>query len=70
MTWYINKHRDHNLPKMSERFIAYQFLGEDLGIMDDLGGKDMSIRDIYANTSEKEEGPKDDIFAAIKTAAS
>jgi hypothetical protein len=70
MTWYINKHRDHNLPKMSERFIAYQFLGEDLGIMDDLGGKDMSIRDIYANTSSKEESPKDDIFAAIKTAAS
>lgn len=68
LTFYINKHRDVTLPKVSERFIAYQFLGEDLGIMDDIGGKDMSITDIYANNGADNEMATDDFFEQMKAA--
>ena len=68
MTWCIDKHRDANLPKKDERFVAYRFINEDLGIMDDLGGKDMSIRDIYGTSNQSEEAPQDDFFSNIKPA--
>lgn len=67
MTWYINKHRDHTLPKMNERFVGYQFLGEELGIIDDLGGRNMSTHDIYATDNSEEK--KDDMFGNLKKVA-
>ena len=66
MTWWIDKHRDAQLPRKDERFVAYRFINEELGIMDDFGGKDMSIRDIYAtNNQGEEEKPQEDFFSKI-----
>lgn len=71
ITFFWNKHRNNPPPKPEDKFCAYRFLSEELGIMDDIGSKDASIQDIYADAASlslpKEETEKDDFFSGIKT---
>lgn len=52
LTMKIDKHRYvlQDTP-VEDRYCAYQYLGE-LGILDDINGKDMSSKDIYAESDD------------------
>ena len=76
LTFSWNKHRDNRPPRTDDKFCGYRF-SEDVGILDDLNGKDNSIHDIYADAAKvgrpKEADPEvavkkddDDFFANIK----
>lgn len=52
LTMRIDKHRYvHDTPP-EDKYCAYQYLGE-LGIMDDINGKDMSSKNIYAENNDE-----------------
>lgn len=54
LTMKIDKHRYvHDTPP-DDKYCAYQYLG-DLGIMDDIEGKDMSSRDIYSENDDTDQ---------------
>ena len=55
LTMKIDKHRYvlQDTP-VEDRFVAYQYLGE-LGILDDIEGKDMSSRDIYSENDDSDQ---------------
>lgn len=77
LTFAWNKHRNNSPPRTDDKFCGYRF--EDIGILDDVDGKDCSIHDIYADAAQvgrpKEVDPEvtvkkddDDFFANIKEA--
>lgn len=47
MTWKLDKHRYDDTTPEKDKYFAYMFDGP-LGILDDIGGKDMSTDNIYA----------------------
>ena len=71
ITFAWNKHRNNAPPPAKDKFCAYRFISDDLGIMDDVGSKDASIQDIYADAAsinKPKEEPKEaeDFFSQIK----
>lgn len=70
ITFSWNKHRNNAPPPPKDKFCAYRFQGDDIGIIDDIGSKDLSIQDIYADaaaiTQPKTEEKEEDFFSGIK----
>jgi hypothetical protein len=70
ITFSWNKHRNNAPPPPKDKFCAYRFQGDDIGIIDDIGSKDLSIQDIYADaasiTQPKTEEKEEDFFSNIK----
>lgn len=68
LTFSWNKHRNNAPPKTEDKFCAYRF--DEMGILDDIDGKDLSVPDIYAdsavNNKEESDEEKPDFFADIK----
>ena len=70
MTFAWNKHRNNPSVPAEDKCCAYKFIDTTLGIMDDLGGKDVSIKDIYADVAKDNEPEQDkkeeDFFSQIQ----
>jgi hypothetical protein len=54
MTWKLDKHRYDDTTPEKDKYFAYMFDGP-LGILDDIGGKDMSTDNIYAAEYDEDE---------------
>lgn len=62
LTFHIAKHRYVNNTPDKDKHTAYRF--SQFGIVDDLGGKDMSVKDIYADNYEAEMADSDIVLVA------
>lgn len=63
MTWKLDKHRYDDSTPEKDKYFAYMFDGP-LGILDDIGGKDMSTDNIYAAAYEDDE---EDVTSLVPT---
>ena len=62
MTWKLDKHRYDTTTPEHDKYFAYMFDGP-LGIADDLDGKDMSVKNIYAAADTSDEENDEDMLA-------